>query len=331
MVWLHPKHLFFLIFMGFMSLRPFSLYAQNDQNTDIYLQLSTDNDAFVFWNNSDRFYTYGIGVDILWEPNSFLGLEKRHTKKKRFLVKTELRSEGYTSTKKYVTQTQVENDSVFFDRPFAGLLYGKLSLNYIHERSYFTYEFLAGVMGPSSFAREIQDWFHKKITGDGILQGWEFQIPDQPIFNLNFDAFYDLTPQFSGVDIFMGANSKLGNLYIETTPVVGLRLGKFGQLRPDYLPAKSGKFMSKTSEIFLKSTFSTTFAAFDATAQGNLFHQDFEYRVRNLSHFFMCMTHGVFVNTDYGFSFFTDFQFQYGKVLKGSRHIYGRIGFAFNF
>ncbi|MDX1334030.1 MAG: DUF2219 family protein [Robiginitalea sp.] len=307
--------------------------ASFSQEADAYkyaLGFKSDNDAYVAFENFDRFYTFGANIFFAWKPPRFLGLEKPLPKKKDYFFQLGLQQEGYTPTKKLVTALEVEQDSISFDRPFAGLLYGTLEGTYILERSFLKTAIQLGLMGPSALSKEMQDWIHENITGDGTFDGWAYQVPDQLILNLNVSGAYDLLPQSKFLDVYAAGRARLGNLHIDATPVLGFRLGKFGMLGTSSAYGNTLVAPRTQKELFLRSTVSTTFTAYNGTAQGNIFRQDFEYAVQDLSRFHIEMTHGIYVSGKrYALGF--DHIFSYNKVVKGTRHIYARVDFIYRF
>ena len=155
-------------------------------------------------------------------------------------------------------------------------------------------------------------------------------VPDQLILNVRVSGAYDLLPDTRGFDAFVMGRARLGNLYVDATPSLGLRIGKFGPLGRssafgNILPASPTQ-----KEIFFKSTVSATLTAFNGTAQGNLFRRDFEYAVEDMSRFHIEMTHGLYLSGKrYLLGF--DHIFNYNKVVKGTRHIFARIEFMYRF
>ncbi|MBT8302173.1 MAG: lipid A deacylase LpxR family protein, partial [Maribacter sp.] len=242
----------------------------------------------------------------------------------------QLKNEGYTSTKKVILTREVEQDSVSFDRPYAGVLFGELGANYTFTHSFVKANLLLGIMGPSSFARKLQDWIHESITEGEALEGWEFQIPDQFVFNLSLSGTYDLTPESNGFDVFAMGQLRAGNLVIDAQPLVGIRLGKFGPLTTSSTFGNGVLASKLISEFYLRSTVSAAFTLFNGTAQGNLFDRDFEYAVDDFSQFHTAMSHGIFFRKK-GYSLGLDHVFSFGKSVKGSRHIYGRIYLEYTF
>jgi hypothetical protein len=304
--------------------------AQVDSSFKHSFELSTDNDAYVAWKNLDRYYTYGVGIKMAFRPKQFLGLQRLLPDKKKFFIDILLKSEGYTATKKAVLQRDVEQDSISFDRPFAGVLFGQLGANYIFTRSFIKAELLLGVMGPSSLSRELQDWIHENISVDDVLSGWEFQIPDQLIFNLNLSGAYDFMPETKGFDVYAMGQLRAGNVYIDARPLVGIRIGRFGPLTTSSAFGNGVLATKLISEFYLRSTVSAAFTLFNGTAQGNLFGRDFEYAVEDFNQFHTGMSHGIFFRKNrYSIGF--DQVFSFGKPLKGVRHIYGQILLEYSF
>ncbi len=303
--------------------------AQDSINFKNSYELFTDNDAFAI-KNFDRHYSYGLGMRVAFRPEQFLGLHHLFPDKKNFFIDIQLKIEGYTPTKKVISQRDVEQDSIFFDRPFAGVLFGQVGANYTFDRSFIKAELLMGVMGPSALSEELQDWIHENITGDGTFDGWDYQVPDQLIFNLNLSGAYDFTPALSGFDVFAMGQARVGNLYIDARPLLGIRIGKFGPITTSSGFGNGVLATKRISEFYLKSTVSAAFNLFNGTAQGNLFNRGFEYAVEDFNQFHTAMTHGIFFRKSH-YSIGFDQVFTFGKVLKGEQHIYGRVLFEYSF
>jgi len=320
------------VFLGsFLSLTcSLASFSQDADNYKYALGFTSDNDAYVAFENFDRYYTFGASMFFALRPDRFMGLEKQFPEKKNYFFRFGIQSKGYTPTKKVVSALEAEQDSISFDRPFAGLFYGTLEGTYAFERSFLKAELLLGIMGPSALTKEMQDWIHENITGDGILDGWAYQVPDQMILNIAISGAYDFLPDNRGFDVFAMGRARVGNLHIDASPLVGLRIGKFGPLSRSSAYGNTLIAPLAQKEIFLKSTVSATLTAFDGTAQGNLFRGDFKYGVQDLSHFHMSMTHGIHISGKrYALGF--DHIFNFGKVVKDTRHIFARIDFMYRF
>ena len=305
-------------------------FSQETATYKYALGFTSDNDAYVAFENFDRYYTFGAGLYFSIRPDRFIGLEKPFPEKQNYFFRFGLQSEGHTPTKKVVTAREIEQDSIFFDRPFAGLLYGTLEGTYALERSFFKMELLLGIMGPSALTREMQDWVHENITGDGIFDGWAYQVPDQIIVNLKVTGAYDLLPDSRGFDVYAMGSARFGNLHIDATPSLGLRIGKFGSFSQSSAFGNTLIASPSQKEIYLKSTVSATLTAFNGTAQGNIFRGDFEYAVEELSRFHVEMTHGLYLSGK-RYVLGIDHIFTYNRVVKDTRHIFARIEFMYRF
>ncbi len=303
------------------------LVGQEQENFRHSIEISSDNDAFNLWENFDRYYTYGAGLKFYFKAEKLLGLEKLFSKKQDYFFSASIRSEGYTPTRVQLSGLDPDEITINIDRPFAGLLYGTFDGTYTFKNSFIKTELYLGIMGPTALSKEIQDWIHDNIT---LIDGWEFQMPDQLILNINVSGAYDFNPESTWFNAYGMGEARIGNLYIDATPTIGFRIGKFGDFSTSAAFGNSLIAKKTLIEFYLRSSFSTTFTAFNGTAQGNIFTNDFQYAVENLSNFHTSMSHGIFVNLrNFGFSF--DNTFTLGNVNKGVRFIYGRFSFAYRF
>lgn len=318
----------FTIILGILLLN--ILQSQEKDSFKYAVEFSTDNDALAIWENLDRYYTFGIGVKFYYKPKSFLGFQNILPKKNNYFFDIELRSEGYTPTQKSFPDNDLIEQDFQFERPFAGLLYGVLGANYTFKRYFIRAEFLLGVMGPSSGAAEIQNWIHDKLPTSGLVEGWKFQLPDQVIANFNLKLTYDITPKASFYDFFTTVETRLGNLYIDFTPAIGARVGKFNSISSSIGFNNDLLGEIPLREIYFMSSFSGTFAAYNGTAQGNIFGPKFKYALDDISNFHSTITNGIYVGGKrYGISFKHIITF--GKVLPGERHMYGVLNLRYRF
>jgi hypothetical protein len=307
-----------------------ALFAQEKDSLNYIIEVSTDNDAFGIWKNFDRYYSFGMGVKFYIKSEKIIGLENLFSNKEQYFFDMELRSEGYTPTRKSYTTREVQNDSLMFERPFAGLLYSTIGATYSFKRSFIRTEFLIGIMGPSAKTEEIQNWFHSQLPDSDEIEGWEFQIPDQLLININVSGVYDFYPKSQVFDVFAMGEARLGNLYIDATPTLGIRLGKFGAITQTSALKNDILADINMREIYLKSTFSATITGFNGTAQGNLFGPEFKYAVKDLSHFHSTLSNGLYITTKrFALSFENIFTFN--KVNKKTTHIFGKASLRYKF
>ena len=76
------------------------------------------------------------------------------------------------------------------DQPYAGVLFLDSTLHAQSNRVTHAWNLRLGVAGPSSFARETQTWFHD-LVGDDEPQGWDSQLPNEPVLNLDYTVGYE--------------------------------------------------------------------------------------------------------------------------------------------
>lgn len=138
-----------------------------------------ENDTF---GGTDRFYTDGVALGVSHTGPSWMDPvadwlpwgEGRRT------VSYEVAQGMFTPDD---TARSVPDPN---DRPYAGVLAFGLTLHVVRSNSYHGLKFVTGVVGPASLAKETQDTVHDLI-GDGKSQGWDYQLHNEPIFNLAYE------------------------------------------------------------------------------------------------------------------------------------------------
>ena len=288
------------------------------------LVFESENDALATWENLDRYYSYGIGISYTWEPRRFMGTQNWFKEQNGYALTVGIRSEGYTPTRDLLPQILEEIPELEFDRPFAGLLYGTAELTYSFERSYVRTGLMAGVMGPSAFAGDIQNWIHDNVAIGGIINGWEFQLPDQLILNASFRYAYDITQDHPWFDLYSIADARLGNLYVDARGTLGLRIGRFNSLINSVSERNDIFTTRRKGELFFRGSFSVTGVAFDGTAQGNMFKSRYVYALSSVPPVYLNATFGAYWSFKRWVLAF-DHTIDWGKVISNSRHSYARI------
>ncbi len=138
-----------------------------------------ENDAF---GGTDKFYTDGVALGVSHTGPSWMDPladwlpwgEGRRTV-------------GYDVAQGMFTPSDKDlNPPDPADRPYAGILAFGLTLHIEKETSYHGLKFVTGVVGPWSLAKETQDTIHDLI-GNGKSQGWDYQLHNEPIFNLAYE------------------------------------------------------------------------------------------------------------------------------------------------
>ncbi len=160
------------------------------QDSDTF-SLLFDNDWF---NNHDRHYTSGL--QLSWTPSA--------DSTPRWLVNTAhalplFADDGEVRATYALGQTMYTPADIrtatpsLTDRPYAGYLYASIALSSRTERRMDQIQLQLGVVGPSSFADEVQDWTHG-IAGGRKPAGWHTQLHDEPIVQVFYQRSYKLVP-----------------------------------------------------------------------------------------------------------------------------------------
>lgn len=131
------------------------------------------------------------------------------------------------------------------DRPYAGWLYLGIGLIKRHKSGriwvFDTLEVDLGIVGPESFAQDVQTWWHKNITGSPRPAGWDHQLKNEPGLLVNLERKWrmELTPpDYEGmqVDFLPSVGAALGNVYTYASVGGMFRLGV--NLPVDYGPPR---------------------------------------------------------------------------------------------
>jgi hypothetical protein len=215
--------------------------------------LLEENDSLYF--NSDKHYTQGfrfsyLGPDVerdsFWNgPFNLLGN-----------IPTVFSDGGQERSRRYALEF---GQSIFTpkdiadrppdprDRPYAGWLYGGFSLLQDTDRRILeNFEFQAGLVGPGSLGKEVQNDFHQFID-IGQAQGWSNQLQNEPGVLISYERKMRLSllgNGKNGVDVIPEAGGTVGN--VMTYAEIGglLRIGK--NLQADYGPTRIRPSLSGT-------------------------------------------------------------------------------------
>jgi len=178
------KTFFILIFLLYFSL--FKLSAEEWELKKINFQ--TENDADF---RDDAAYSYGSGLSILFyrkDINSSLF----YIPFSSYKGGDDYISFGFSH--QLYTPEDFENPNLIEDdRPYAGYMYLQLGLYKSLNNTLTSLNIQVGIVGPSSQMESVQKIIHDLI-GSPEPMGWQYQIKDEPIFQLNFSQkkYYNL-------------------------------------------------------------------------------------------------------------------------------------------
>nr|WP_242010088.1 lipid A deacylase LpxR family protein [Acetobacter conturbans] len=178
--------------------------------------LQGENDAVSTLNGtSDQYYTSGLrfnwtsGTDEL--PAPIATINRAILGKGMQRISLGLQQMIFTPS-----NTQAATPSPR-DRPYAGVLLGTINLINDTDLSRSVFGIQLGVMGPDALARQLQNGFHGAI-GDTSNKGWQHQLANQPIFQVQMGRTWRLPLGTIG-----GANG----LSFDMLPTAAARIGDY--------------------------------------------------------------------------------------------------------
>lgn len=115
------------------------------------------------------------------------------------------------------------------DRPFAGWLYGRLSVIAEAPRQVNRFDLDLGVVGPASLAEQTQKAVHRVVPGARWPQGWGYQLHNEPGIILSYEHVWrDERPTAVGpfeADLSPHVAGSVGNVLTYAGAGATLRLG----------------------------------------------------------------------------------------------------------
>jgi hypothetical protein len=153
------------------------------------------------------------------------------------------------------------------DRPYAGYLYGGVSLSRTTERTSRSLELQLGVVGPSALGEWVQNNYHD-IFNIRNTNGWDYQLKDEPAATLIYDQKWRIplaTVAGMEVEVIPSGTLSLGN--VQTYAAAGgvFRIGH--GLDADFGPPRIRPALSGSSWVQPRETFEWyVFAGLEARA-----------------------------------------------------------------
>jgi len=146
------------------------------------LVITSENDFFGS-AGTDRYYTNGVKVTVIpQEPprwadqlgDRFCAWEGRAKSK---------RKAAFSFGQNIYTPRDIEqSDLIVDDRPYGGWLYAGIGIHDRTERQLDTSEVVIGMVGPQSYAREVQTCWHEQVIGLNNTReprGWDNQLANE--------------------------------------------------------------------------------------------------------------------------------------------------------
>jgi hypothetical protein len=196
------------------------------------LTLTLENDTFT---GSDNNYTNGLGIGWstdevgTYDEESFV---RRWSDFWSFLPF--VRDEGFRTYASWTVGHEMHTpgditdpDPPKTDQPYAGVFYIDSVLAARSREWEHRWSLRLGLVGPASQAEDIQTWVHGVIDADEP-QGWDHQLPNEPIVNVGYDVAYKLVerdlPAAAQFRLVPVGGAAIGNYF------TGASLGLYGEV-----------------------------------------------------------------------------------------------------
>lgn len=198
---------------GFLLLSLFIQTARAEDRGSFSFFL--ENDLFAF---TDRYYTHGMKLS--WTSQDKLAGRFDSTARRAFSLS--FGQNIYTPAD--IEQTDLIED----DRPYAGISYFSFAFHRNRDHSLDTMEFVLGLVGPHSYAEQVQKYVHGLIKAHDP-KGWDYQLKDELVFAAVFDRkwkFRRLNENKKlGYDMIGHLGGSLGNLMTAAVAGFQFRIG----------------------------------------------------------------------------------------------------------
>jgi len=258
-----------LLFTIILNFSWFSLEAQTT-NYKSEFGFRSENDSYLA-GGKDRYYTNGLALNFRTALNEMKFKNKNLNK---MILELE------AGQKIFNPQSGSISNSIYVDRPFAGYLYGGVSLNFLFQsENNLKLSLNGGTIGPSSLAKEAQELMHK-VIGFYEIDGWQWQVNNELAINASAEYNY-LINRFANekVDFTVNSYINVGNTFSGSG--IGLTL-RSGAINPLFKSATSQSRISNSAtqkdltekEFFFYAKPMLNYVIYDATIQGGLFNKD---------------------------------------------------------
>jgi len=215
----------------------------DDSGYVISLQFEND----FFGGGTDRHFSHGTRIECLTSPIQWITdaadkLPWFKSERARSSPKDELKARASLSLGQnmYTPEDTTATQLITEDRPYAGWLYMGFGLvaNQGTKR-YDKLELEIGMVGPSSFAEDVQTFWHS-LLGLQVPNGWDNQLKNEPGIALYYEQTRRFERQNIGwgldVDVLPHFGGALGNVFIYGAAGITLRLGS--ELEDDFGPPR---------------------------------------------------------------------------------------------
>lgn len=294
-------------------------------------RISVDEDFInIRGKGTDKAYTAGTFIDYFYdrkEPKIFL---------ERWAPKAGPKAVNVFGTglqHLMFTPNNLKSDTpISNDYPYAGAVLAHFSSYSYNQESKYSLQakIQAGVIGPASGARHIQSWVHN-LTGTQVPQGWDHQLPNDILLNLELAAEKQLLG-FDYAELIGGGRAYLGSM---TDGLEAYAIVRAGLMKPYFkglmshtsTPPKSSR--TGRWQIYAFARPAARFIAYNALLQGGIILDKYKVVAPDVNKFAASLDYGlVLSHGNFGLSFTQKVFSAYVKGVKS--HEVGNISLYFN-
>lgn len=218
------------------------------------------------------------------------------------------------------------------DYPYAGGVLAHFSSWSYNPEKKISYQakLMGGMIGPASGAKEIQEFVHN-LTGTQQPQGWENQLPNDILLNLELAAEKQVLGN-SWAELIGGGRAYVGTMSDGLEAYAIIRTGKMksyfkGRMAQSGTPPKSSSNGRWQLYAFAKPA--ARFTAFNALLQGGIVLDKYKIVTPDVKKFTASLDYGlVLSHGNFGISFTQKVMSAYVKGVKS--HEVGNITLYFN-
>ncbi|KXX70285.1 lipid A deacylase LpxR family protein [Flammeovirga sp. SJP92] len=274
------KFLFYFLFLIFLhSVTVFGQVDSLGKQQSEHISISSQNDFYQYWLQSDRNFTNGI--HLTWSSHHFnnkvmdkllFGLEKSTQKEFSLTIGQDMHTPE--------NATLYEVDST--DRPYAGLLYltyKKVTSNYWKTLRLET-NLYVGIQGPAAGAGATQNFMHSLFLENTDFNGWDNQIGNGLVLDLDVEVMKMLPFNGKSYETNLIGKAHIGTIYNYFLSGFQFKIGKYNdtyysrygvkQKYPPRLKASNQKSKArekKNSKKGLGSTFNSILPSLNQVKQ----------------------------------------------------------------
>lgn len=242
------------------------------------LNVIIENDGII--SNDDGHFTSGFELNWTFAPEATHWTQRVAGALPNGVIQRADRA-SYRLVHQIYTPDNIEDPRLIEDdRPYAGLVYGGISL---YEDLPITSDWLqatdlhldVGLVGPSSQADSIQREVHR-VTSSDRPRGWQHQLDDEPIVNLNWRRQWWHSSPLAGKQFAHGPSVgvALGNFYTYASTGYSVRWGDDAQGIPTLTPNPGSRhFLTSPSgwQWYVFANVEGYYMAHNLTLDGNVF------------------------------------------------------------